>query len=90
MGSQICLTMLGFLNMPGFELQYEGLVILGGCGKMVHYRRKKSKYLETGVKILVTGVAETAVGKILDGSTARLMTDSRAEGKSKLIIGDRA
>lgn len=50
----------------------------------------KDKYLETGVKILVTGVAETAVGKILDGSTARLMTDSRAGGKGKLIIGDRA
>ena len=46
--------------------------------------------LETGLKILVACAAEMAVGTILDGSTARLRSDSRVKAKNKHIIGDRA
>ena len=46
--------------------------------------------IETGLKILVACAAEMAVGTILDGSTARLRSDSRVKAKNKHIIGDRA
>ena len=35
-GSQIQLTVLGFLNVPGSELQYYGLETLGGYRNMGH------------------------------------------------------
>lgn len=46
--------------------------------------------LETGLNILVPCAAEMAVGMILDGSTARLRSDSRVKAKNKHIIGERA
>ena len=87
-GSQIQLTVLGFLNVPGSELQYYGLETLGGYRNMGHTGGGKGIFRNR-----IENFSSMCCwdGSRYDSRCFHCQTQARQQGKRKEHkIGDRA